>query len=630
MFGKLKSAILNHKIIVIILILILAVGGYYAYQKYHKTAEKISYITDAVTKTTISSSVTGTGQISELKSMDLQSSGSGKIIDLKIKAGDQVKADQVLATIDQKDNLNSIKKAKANLISAQANYQEVLAGSTSSELKNAQNSVNQAQTSYNNAVISLENKKASAASDLEQAQETLTDLEDVSGQASPTNKRGSLLTTIDSKLTSVREALDSEEKVFDDQSMKDVLSAQDSSSLNNAKSSYDDGLSLLTIAQTSFSEAKSSPTDENINQSVSDTIKTLNKVYESLNYCFYALRATISSTKISQSQIDSYKSNISSQSSSMNSSVSDLQEASQALKDALTTARNNVDSLKLSTAQDISSSQASVDSATNSLQSAKDNLTEVQQPATKQSVNSSYASLISAEASYSDAQEAYNNNIIKAPFDGQISVVNVGVGDQIGSGTTIATVITNQKVAIVSLNEVDIVKIKLGQDVNLTFDAIEDFSLVGKVAQIDSVGTTSSGVVTYKVTISFDTDNAEVKPGMSVNAAIITDVKTDVLGAPNAAIKADSTGNYVQILNSAGKPEKVYVEVGVANDTYTQVTSDSLSEGDKVVTQTINLSAKASSKTTTSSSSTKKTTSVTSVISGSTGGNMGAGGPPGM
>jgi len=85
MFGKLKSAILNHKIIVIILILILAVGGYYAYQKYHKTAEKISYITDAVTKTTISSSVTGTGQISELKSMDLQSSGSGKIIDLKIK-----------------------------------------------------------------------------------------------------------------------------------------------------------------------------------------------------------------------------------------------------------------------------------------------------------------------------------------------------------------------------------------------------------------------------------------------------------------------------------------------------------------------------------------------------------------
>jgi len=178
--------------------------------------------------------------------------------------------------------------------------------------------------------------------------------------------------------------------------------------------------------------------------------------------------------------------------------------------------------------------------------------------------------------------------------------------------------LTRAKVAEISLNEVDVAKIKVGQKATLTFDAVPDLTIAGVVSQVDLIGTVSQGVVNYGVKIMFDTQDERIKTGMSVSAAIVTDFKAGVLLVPNSAIKQGIDGPMVQVLNgvkidsntanlgvtSKTLPETVTVQTGLANDTQTEIT-DGLKEGDQVVTRTISGTA-----TSAASASASKTTTL--------------------
>jgi HlyD family secretion protein len=206
------------------------------------------------------------------------------------------------------------------------------------------------------------------------------------------------------------------------------------------------------------------------------------------------------------------------------------------------------------------------------------------------------------EAALATARENFAGCYVYAPFDGIITKVNVEKGDSVSAGTAAATLITKQKIAEVSLNEVDVAKVKVGQKTTFTFDAIEDLSITGEVLEVDTIGTVTQGVVSYNVKIGFDTQDDRVKPGMSVSASIITEVKQNVLLVPNSAIKSQGDIYYVETLsgstlstqataNISGLtsntfPVQKQIETGLANDSYTEVT-DGLNEGDTVVTQTI-------------------------------------------
>jgi len=200
-----------------------------------------------------------------------------------------------------------------------------------------------------------------------------------------------------------------------------------------------------------------------------------------------------------------------------------------------------------------------------------------------------------------DAQRDLTYYFIRAPFDGIVAKLNVKKGDPVSSVTTLITLITKQKIAEVSLNEVDVAKVKIGQKATLTFDAIPDLSITGEVTEIDTVGTVSQGVVSYTVKIAFDTQDERVKPGMSVSASIVTDAKTDVLLVPNTAIKSEGQINYVEMpaendlavakANPNGAILKnplrrQIVEIGLANEEFTEIKSG-LKEGDVVITRTI-------------------------------------------
>ncbi len=207
-------------------------------------------------------------------------------------------------------------------------------------------------------------------------------------------------------------------------------------------------------------------------------------------------------------------------------------------------------------------------------------------------IASSEASVRQKENALADAQGNLAYYSVRAPFDGTVAQLNVKKFDAISSGTIITTLITRQKIAGISLNEVDAAKIKAGQKATLTFDAVDGLSIAGEVAEVNTIGTVTQGVVTYAVKISFDTQDERIKSGMSVSAAIITDVKQDVLIAPNSAVKSlpaqagQGNARYVEMLD-AGIPRQQTVEAGLSNDTDTEIISG-LKEGDQIITRTVN------------------------------------------
>ncbi len=229
----------------------------------------------------------------------------------------------------------------------------------------------------------------------------------------------------------------------------------------------------------------------------------------------------------------------------------------------------------------VNSAQSAINSAEISLQQAQLTLSSKTQPPAQADLAQAQAQIASARAALANAETAYNNTVIKAPFDGVIAKLSAVKGDQASSGTAVATIITQQKIAEISLNEVDASKIKPGQKATLTFSALPDLSVAGEVGQVDTIGTVSQNVVNFSAKILLDTQDDRIKPGMSVSAAVITDVAQDVLSVPSAAVKTSNGQSYVQVMVN-GKPQQRNITPGLSNDTDTQISGD-IKEGDIVV-----------------------------------------------
>jgi macrolide-specific efflux system membrane fusion protein len=225
------------------------------------------------------------------------------------------------------------------------------------------------------------------------------------------------------------------------------------------------------------------------------------------------------------------------------------------------------------------------------------------------SVTTAQSQVESATLQLQNAKDTAAKRQVVASMDGVVTQLNVQDGGSLGSSGSsqsggqaaaggssstsssapIVITDTNAFEVTVSLAEADVVSVSVGQKATLTFDALPNLTLTGKVTGIDNSGTVNQGVVSYSVTLVPDSTDPSVKGGMTVTASIITEVRADVLAVPNAAVKTNMSGSYVQILEN-GAPVDQTVEVGISTDSYTEITSG-LTEGQEVITQTINPNA---------------------------------------
>lgn len=109
-------------------------------------------ITETVVKRDVQSTVLATGQVTSVTDLDLSFKSSDIIRSIQVKVGDKVTTGQVLATLDNQDELGALTQAQGALKSAQATLKRTLEGATNEE-------VAVAQTAFTNAQVDLENTK---------------------------------------------------------------------------------------------------------------------------------------------------------------------------------------------------------------------------------------------------------------------------------------------------------------------------------------------------------------------------------------------------------------------------------------------------------------------------------------
>ena len=198
----------------------------------------------------------------------------------------------------------------------------------------------------------------------------------------------------------------------------------------------------------------------------------------------------------------------------------------------------------------------------------------------------------SAQSNADNKQETYDNYTITAPISGQVITKNVKAGDKIdrsssSSTSTLAVIYDLSEVTFeMSVDELDVSRIKVGQTVNVTADAIEGKTFTGKVTNISLQSSQSNGVTNYPVTVTLD-EVGDLLPGMNVDGTIILDQVDDALMIP---VDSLMRGNRVYVKDDSVTRQQgnipagfkaVDVETGISNDDYVQITSG-LSEGDEV------------------------------------------------
>ncbi|MDP2934682.1 MAG: efflux RND transporter periplasmic adaptor subunit [bacterium] len=537
---RLPKLIVAHKFISGIIIAIIVVGGYFGYKALNKSGDAIKYAIASVEKGTLIVSISGSGQVSAKNQVDVKSKVSGDVVFVGVKNGQEVKAGTLLAQISSQDAQKSVRDAEIAFQREKLNLEKM-----------------EGMTTDDGTIRGIRKK---AEDDIEKAYED------------GFNMVANIFLELPEIMAGIDDMLFSHDFETNRQNINyyvDAVRNYDETKVSlYEKDTYDKYQAARVAYDKNFQDYKSTSRfsqAETISVLIDQTYETVKSAAEAIKSAnnliqFYHDELTRRGFRI-QSLSDTHLSSLNSYTGKTNNYLLNLLSIKN-------TIRSSVESI-VETNFDIADQKIQVEQA---------------------------------EESLLDAKEKLADYYIRAPFNGIVTNIGVEKGDTIGSSTLISTLITKQQIAEISLNEVDVAQVKIGQKVTLTFDAIEDLTISGEVLEVDTLGTVSQGVVSYNVKIGFDTQDERVKPGMTVSASIIIDAKQNVLLVPSSAVKVNNGTSYVEVVsgttdsssfaNVSGLSSLQFlstqtVEVGASNDTMTEVLSG-VNEGDVVVTQTIN------------------------------------------
>ena len=489
------------------------------------TASSLNLYT--VGRRTVTASVTGTGNLVPMTQSNVSFRVSGILTEVDARVGDHVTTGQVLAKIDPTAQQQALAAAQANLQVAQANLQSAQTPLTSAQVNQLQNSVSMAQQTYNDTVA----------------------------QVSLTNSQDAAQVTAD----------------------QNQLNADKQALTFNAI--YQADLQALATAQSTLNAA--------IATFDADGCKTQSYPYSGA--CVTDFSA------VSGDQLT-----VSTDQTTLNTMSAVVQ---------VNTDQTRVNSDLVKQQQDKVSGQHSINAAAAQVTSAKDQLTTQTQSKPNQ-ILSAQAQLASANTAVQTAQQNLNATTLFAPIDGNVNAINGVVGESVGPGqgstaqapgttaplpsagaSTSFMVIGNDSAmeVIVPFAESDAARVGFNQDVQVTFDAVPNLTISGKVVAVASSATVTSGVVNYYATITLNQTNKSLKEGMTSNTTVVVSTASNALTVPNLAITRLGGQAYVN-LYANGQQVQTAIETGVVGDTYTEVTGG-LNLGAQVVIPTLKVPA---------------------------------------
>jgi HlyD family secretion protein len=188
-----------------------------------------------------------------------------------------------------------------------------------------------------------------------------------------------------------------------------------------------------------------------------------------------------------------------------------------------------------------------------------------------------------AEANVAAAEATVKMMRLEAPIGGTVTAINSMVGDEVSPTTASFQIDDLSRMVInIQLTEVDIRKVQVGQDVEITFDGIPGKKYKGKVYEVGQVGTIESGTVSFLVRIELTDSSAEVLPGMTAATNIIVTQLKNVVTVPSRAIKTLDGKRVVYVLKE-NQPVPIDIEIGETSDTHAQLLGDTVKVGDVIV-----------------------------------------------
>jgi len=513
-------------LIIIVLLVIISVfsGG--------KKASK--YETVKAERSNLIQTVDATGKVESANDLSLHFDGMGIVETVKVKEGDTVRAGQWLANL-------SLSQLNAAVAQAQASLDQKLAGATTEQVNVAQKQIESAQITLNKAESTLSDTKVLADKNLSAKYAYALNVLDDSYI-----KMYNAYTTVDGI----------KENYFKDANDQESLTVRNNEEYQ-VKRPKDE-------VKTSIDVAKASGKTEDIDAAISIAITSLNKALVGLTAIRGVCDVTTYQGKVTAAEktsLDTQKSYI----STAQTTVSSLQ--------------NDISILKIQNTNNLNTAQAAVDTAKATLDLQQANYDSL--VAKPRDIDIAYY-----QAALDQAVANRNKAIVYAPIDGVITNVNKKKGELISSSEAMIEMLSPHYEIQVDIPETDVVKLKTGNDVTITLDALgSDTKFTGSVLTIDPASTDIQDVVYYKVKVGITDNNAELfKPGMTADVLIKTDSRDSVLNIPYRAVlsRSNSDEKYVRVLNNEKIEEKT-VQLGLkADDGKIEILSG-LNEGEAVV-----------------------------------------------
>jgi len=593
---KIIGFIKKHKVVSIFTLVIVVIAGFFIFKKVSAEDDTVRYITKAVEKGVLVSSISGTGQIANSNQVDIKPKVSGNIVSINAVNGQKVKKSDLIVQIDSREAATQVAEAMANLEVAQLDLQELITPTDQSTLLQAKNSLKDAEDSLIklklehenackesvdgkiNAELNLEESYVDAYNEIADAFLSLPDV--IGGVYNVILSNGIIESGASTEGSSNKWALINSINANDWQE-RDKLTNY----LNSAEGAYRDVKTEYDNNFEDYREVSRSSKEEIIEDLLAQTLETSQNLADLIKLETNAIDYWVyyrTENKLSIfSMVYTYQSDLSSYTSIVNSQVSSLlsiQNYIKSYKEDISDAIKSIADMEINQPMEMAKSERT-------LEEKRDAVADLEEGATELEIRNKEIAVEQKRNALIKAQQTYSDYFITAPFDGMIVNLDVVLGDNVSGSDTVLTLITDDKIAEVTLNEIDIAKVKLGQKVILEFDAVSGLSVTGEVVEMDVLGTVTQGVVSYGVKIGFDIQDETVKSGMSVSASIIIETKQDVLLVTIGAVKASGDSSYVEVMVD-GNIAKKNVTTGLSNDTMIEIV-EGLSEGDEVVTQKI-------------------------------------------
>jgi RND family efflux transporter MFP subunit len=217
----------------------------------------------------------------------------------------------------------------------------------------------------------------------------------------------------------------------------------------------------------------------------------------------------------------------------------------------------------------------------------QDALTKLKQNAYPDSgdLKQAEASALAADYALKKAQADLAGATMIAPSAGRILSVSANSGDQVSANAAVVTMADLTKLEVqTTVGQADVVLVQPGQAVSLTLDARPGETFSGKVARVVPQRASTSGAVTYNVFVTLNKPPAGLLPGMTADADIIVEERTDVLTLPRRSIRARANATIPLPILQAGETITRNVKIGLVGDLNVEILSG-LQEGERVVTQ---------------------------------------------